>query len=170
MKIILVVFILLISGTAFSSDIYDTGEYDVFLSKWMLAHENYRLADVSDCNCLETIKKSSTSMGEKNNPYRVNGDFDGDEKNDLAVIVVDRNNAKDFLLLIFISSIANGKSPLIYGNIFGDTLAGLGLFKSAAIKNKTVLLFGAFGSEAEPIHIPVQVPNKEPEFEENRKK
>lgn len=158
MKFIFVIMVWLVTSCAFSA-VGNSIEDNEPLHRWLKSHPNYKLADITDCNCLEMIEKTHVEMRGKFNPYKLEGDFDGDGRNDLAVIAIEKTNAKDFLILVFASRLSNGDSPIVYGNIFGNTLVGLGLFKSDAIKGKTVLLFGAFGSEAEPIHIPLQVPN-----------
>ena len=74
------------------------------------------------------------------------------------MVVVSTNNSKDFLILVFASRFTGGKVPLVYGNLFGNSLVGLGLFKSEFNPAKPVLLFGGFNSEAEPIHLPMYLP------------
>jgi hypothetical protein len=160
MRVLLIFIAIFFSDFSLASDEkVVSGDGGLFLSEWLKNHKGYRLAELSDCNCLEAIKRSGIVIGKKYNPYSIDGNFDGDASNDFAYIVINEKKT-DFLILVFSSRISHGRIPLVYGNIFGDTLAGLGLFKSKSINGKETLLFGAFGSESEPIHLPSSVPEK----------
>lgn len=159
MRYFLAFIVVFFSGLSLASDKELEGsEGRLFLSEWLKSHGKYRLAELSDCNCLETIKRSGIVIGEKYNPYIIDGQFDDDKDKDFSYVVINDKNPKDFLILVFLSRISHGKVPLVYGNLFDDTLASLGLFKSKSMNGKETLLFGAFGSEAEPIHLPLSVP------------
>lgn len=157
MKIL--IFTIILFEIAFFSDVYALeNKRDEIIFSWFISHNEYRLADISDCNCIDDIKDNINQLGKDYDPYKTEGDFDGDGKNDFSVIVVKKSDQKDFLILVFLSRFARGQNPLVYGNIFDGTLSGMGLFKSDINKKKSTLLFGAFGSEAEPIHVPIQLP------------
>jgi len=78
---------------------------------------------------------------------------------DYAYVVVNRESAKDYILLVFASRLCGGEQPFEYENVFGGTLLHLGLFTSKSAKNADTLLFGAVNSEAEPIHLPQVTPS-----------
>lgn len=153
MKHVVVIFLILFCGQTFASDSQAKSVQD-----WLKAHGSYRLAVLEDCNCLKTINRMGLKFKEDYNPYALSGDFDGDGVNDVAQMVVNRENSKDFLILVFLSKINNGSVPLVYENMYGNDLSGLGFFKTRNKNGKEILLFGAFGSEAEPIYLPVQIP------------
>lgn len=76
---------------------------------WLKRHRNFRLATIQDCGCDEDVQmlrtgKLSGTPYPGFNPYRLVGDFNGDGKNDFAVVLVD--NSKEgleerFALLVF---------------------------------------------------------------------
>ncbi len=129
------------------------------LSTWLAKHPDYRQARDSDCKCEELIKINKIDHGSDFSPYRAVGDFDGDKKRDIAVVVVNKTSLKDFRILVFSSRIANGKKPLVYGNLTGDDdLGGLGVVSRFDTKRgHDVLRFGTLNAEGvEIVHIPVQ--------------
>jgi hypothetical protein len=130
------------------------------LAQWLTEHPDFRLAVAKDCACEFVIEHNKREVGKRYDPYRVEGDFDGDKKSDLAVVVVNKKAPDDFLILVFASHLASGLKPVVYGNIlFDKNLGGLGI-ATQLYKGRTLLLFGTLNAEgAVVLHIPVQVPN-----------
>lgn len=133
--------------------------YSEPLSAWLAENSDYRLAVDKDCACEFVIKHNRREIGEDYNPYRANGDFDGDMIGDVALVVVNKKRPEDFRILVFASRLANGKRPLVYKNMLGEkNLGGIGLATKRS-KGRDLLLFGTLNAEgAETIHIPDRVP------------
>lgn len=161
-SVFLLFFILLFSSYAFSGDI-STKPTDV-VSEWLSKHPNYRQATAKDCNCDNDIKIELNQDPKIFNPYNIKGEFYyyGNKPKSsvvvdkyIAAVVVNVKDPQDFLILVFVSNIYDGKKPIVYANPFGENLSRLALFKQ---ENTRSLNFGAFASEGVQIYVPEEMP------------
>jgi len=135
------------SGIAFAADL--SAAQDKSLDAWLQAHSSYRLAAEKDCDCADSInlvrRSAPTGTPLPNyTPYVLMGDFRHSGIEDLAAVVVDRNEAmpKEGLLVIFDGPFASKpRKPVYTGRVGMIAQMGLGL------TNQGVLIYGAFFSE-----------------------
>jgi len=76
------------------------------INSWLSQHKDYRLATDADCDCDEAlivVRKGSGGAPVPNyHPYTATGDFNGDNSEDSAFVVVQKSGRSDgFALLIF---------------------------------------------------------------------
>jgi hypothetical protein len=87
------------------------------LKAWLTAHPEYRVALDGDCHCasnIETIRKGSGGVWKANpnyHPYYVAGDFNGDNKTDFAVTLINTSEKGKHYLAIFNGPHKAGSKP-----------------------------------------------------------
>jgi hypothetical protein len=133
------------------------------LGTWLSAHPGYRLAIDNDCECAAEIEELRRGDGgawrpqPDFHPYYAAGDFDGDGFEDLAVVALPRKPDDQILIVVLL-----GAKPGAAGDVTvipkgGRSVADRGLFIARSADGRApkhpVLLFGAFGSEGEPVPI-----------------
>lgn len=123
---------------------------------WLAAHPGYRLAIDADCECADEIEELRQGDGDAwkpqpdFHPYYATGDFDGDGLADVAVVALPRK-PDDPILIVVLWGAKREATVIPKG---GESIADRGLFIAREQPKKhPVLLFGAFGSEAEPVPI-----------------
>lgn len=128
------------------------------LEKWLARNSSYRLALNTDCGCEELILKYEPEQM-RENLYLVQGDFDGDGTSDLAAVVVKKETKDDSLILVFSSRFSSQtQNPLLYETPFSDRTVVNNILERKEYAGRTLLLYGAFASEAEAIDIPFELP------------
>jgi hypothetical protein len=130
---------------------------------WLDAHPQYRLAVDDDCQCAEDIEDLRRGDGgawspqPDFHPYYATGDFDGDGFEDAAVVVSPRSSDAKVSVVIFFGSQTGLTDDLSVVPRDGSSVADRGLFLARtdqrAAHRRAELLFGAFGSEAEPVPV-----------------
>jgi len=126
-----------------------SADHEKNLDAWLQSHPGYRLATEKDCDCADSIDEMRRSgpFGTPlphYTPYVLTGDFRHNGVEDLAVVVVDRNEAmsKEGLLVIFDGPfVSKSRQPVYTGKVRKIPQMGLGL------TNKGALIYGAFYSE-----------------------
>jgi len=117
------------------------------LKAWLSANPEYRVALDSDCDCpndIETIRKGSGGVWKANpnyHPYYVTGDFNGDNNNDFAVILIKTNEGGKHYLAIFNGPHNSGDKPVYLRPEEGA------LFYGAPRPKPFRLILGEFHSE-----------------------
>lgn len=125
---------------------------------WLDEHSEYRLANLDDCDCADSVQLLRNGNGEawkpqpNYQPYYVIADFDNDGAKDFAVIVRRLFGEEKALVLIFLNRKINQKKvhPIVF-RVKEKSIVGIGLFLSRT--KPTKLLIGAFSSEAEVIPV-----------------
>ena len=130
---------------------------------WLDAHSQYRLAVDDDCRCAEDIEDLRQGDGgawkpqPDYHPYYATGDFDGDGFDDAAIVVSPRGGGNKVSVVIFFGSQTGLTNDVSVVPRDGSNVAARGLFLARTDQQTTHqrarLLFGAFGSEAEPVPI-----------------
>lgn len=87
------------------------------LKVWLSAHPEFRVALDADCDCANNIEKMRRGVGgawkanPNYHPYYVAGDFNGDNKNDFAVMLINTNEGGKHYLAIFNGPHNSGTKP-----------------------------------------------------------
>ena len=121
------------------------------LSSWLTQHVEYRFATDMDCECLQQIQyERSGSLGTKPipdyHPYTATGDFNGDGREDFAVVLIDRRVQTDnFTLVVFNGGAAGGLAPAFIKS--GLDLQGQGLSYGPPLPKPYRLVLGRFQSD-----------------------
>jgi hypothetical protein len=133
------------------------------LRAWLSANDQYRLAIDSDCECSDDIDElrrgdgAAWSPQPNFHPYYAKGDFDGDGFEDVAVVAVPRIQEGIVRVVIFFGSKAGISQEAQTIAERGSSVANRGLFIARSSQGNqhrhAVLLFGAFGSEADPVPV-----------------
>lgn len=155
----------LFTGLALAADLpayIREGHVDV-LRTWFAAHPGQRLAIDQDCQCSDDIEELRWGDGgawtpQPNfHPYYAVGDFDGDGFDDIAVVALPYKDGDKILVVVLFGSEAGltGNATVIPEE--GKSVVDRGLFLARPNRRSSlrhpVLLFGTFGSEAEPVPI-----------------
>jgi hypothetical protein len=90
------------------------------LQRWLSAHRGFRSATIADCDCAEDIAAMRKGFGglwkpvPDYQPYRATGDFNGDGRDDFAVVVVDASKSvqEAFTLLVFNGPFLTTSGPI----------------------------------------------------------
>jgi hypothetical protein len=116
-----------------------------------------------DCHCAEDIEDLRKGDGgawspqPDFHPYYATGDFDGDGFDDAAIVVAPRDTGAKVSVVIFFGSPAGLMNDVSVVPRDGSSVADRGLFLARpdqrAARRRARLLFGAFGSEAEPVPV-----------------
>jgi hypothetical protein len=99
------------------------------VSGWLARHPNMRRATIADCKCADDVALVRHGSGAwppitDYDPYAATGDFNGDGADDLAIVVIAKDQvAKPFALVVF-----NG--PFGGGDIASFRGVGLGPYIS----------------------------------------
>lgn len=137
-----------------------TSQVHKIIDTWLSAHQKFRVATDTDCDCERDIQQMKTGYGgdEKPipnyHPYAATGDFNNDGVIDFAIVVIDRSKpTQNFTLLIFNgpfhSKIA---SPAFVAS--GLDLRGRGLAFGPPRPRPYRLVMGPFASDNTAILIP----------------
>lgn len=99
-------------------------EHKSVLVRWLKEKRDLRVATESDCTDKESLGIWRKDWGKDFNPYYSIGDFNGDGKDDFAVLLVDLKNAEkqSFAIAIFNAPFGNRRAP----NYFEEGYTRLG--------------------------------------------
>ena len=129
---------------------YIGGEQRIVILKWLTKHPNFRLALDEDCRCQESIKAIRSETHEAwepipdYHPYYMPGDFNNDESQDVAIVVVEKANRANSMLVVFNGPL--GQSQATTPAFASSKLSGA-LFYGAPRPEPFRLVIGAFNSE-----------------------
>lgn len=133
------------------------------IQRWLAAHPGYRLATSADCQCdedIEFLRKGDGAAWEPQpgfQPYLAAGDFNGDGLQDIAVVAIAPSKHAGIFVLVSLDGRNGNKRDIIQIPRDGTSVSNRGLFvRTSDIESKnqrSLLLFGAFSSEAEELPI-----------------
>ena len=137
-----------------------TAQEQKVLKSWLAHHAEYRLATDEDCDCAADIQQMKAGSGgawkpvPDYHPYIATGDFNGDDVEDFAVVVVDRaKQEKNFALVVFNGPFeSETASPAFVKS--GLDLRYTGLFYGPPRPKPYRLLLGGFESDSGSLLIP----------------
>jgi hypothetical protein len=166
---VLITFSLLVAAAAASPTLaevlpsYIRASQVQIIRAWLDAHSQYSLAVDDDCRCADDMEELRQGDGgawkpqPDFHPYYATGDFDGDGFDDAAIVVSPRGSGHPVSIVIFFGSKTGLTSDVSVVPRDGSNVADRGLFLARtdphATHPRARLLFGAFGSEAEPVPI-----------------
>jgi hypothetical protein len=78
------------------------------LQKWLARHSAFRLATEADCENKEGLKGTREEYGSGYHPYYAVGDFNHDDNDDFAVVLIDKIKSKDKYAVIIFNGTAKG--------------------------------------------------------------
>jgi len=130
-------------------------EHRRVLDGWLKQHPNLRLAALDDCEgCRDDIEQTRRGSGgpwrpvPDYHPYRAVGDFNGDGRQDFAVVLVDTSKRdKVFVLVVFNGPFRDIAKPPAFLETGMDLRHG-GLFSGPPRPKPYRLLVGPFESDA----------------------
>lgn len=111
------------------------------VERWLAGKPNLRLATLADCLNKDGLAATREQFGKNHHPYYVVGDFNRDNQEDFAVVLIDKRKTKDnFAIAIF-----NG--PSNKRNIPAFFEEGWDLSDGGLIKGGGGILAGPFESD-----------------------
>lgn len=152
--------LLLFCSICFGASDHMQPQHSRKLKEWLNLNQEYRLATLEDCECLDSVISLRKGDGyawkpqPTYQPYYSVGDFDGNGIKDFAVVVLRVNRETEIQVLVFLMERGNNLSHLIVYPLHDKTVKNLGLFLGRNSGSVVKLLVGAFSSEAEELLIP----------------
>lgn len=158
LKVVLALFVMCLSANSYAQDHAISTKHMELIEKWLSTHAQFRIANLEDCACNESIQEirigdNGVYKPQPNYlPYYAVGNFNGFPS--FAVLVVKKQ--KKFQANIVVFSEGNDVPPITikYPFVTDENLEYVGLFVKHKNNKVDDLLIGTFNSEAEIVSIP----------------